>query len=303
MQIIRLSTQSPELRAHLTEVWEASVRSTHHFLSDDDIRFFKPQVRDTYLAQTDVYGIMEEAAGKAMAFIGLGKDKIEMLFVHPDQQGKGLGTALINFAVRTKGVHKVDVNEQNSEAHAFYKKTGFVTTSRDEYDPSGRPFPILHMELSPERTRHTEISAIREDRKQYLPLLLTADEQENMIDRYLDRGAMYAMRENGRTVCVCVVTDEGRGVCEIKNIAVDAGFRFQGYGKRMIEFAAEKYGKTHHTMLVGTGETPSTLNFYKKCGFIYSHRIKDFFTDNYDSAIIEDGITLKDMVYLKREIG
>lgn len=303
MQITRLPTQCPELRARLTEVWEAAVRSTHHFLSEDDIRFFKPQVRDTYLAQTDVYGITEEEAGKVMAFIGLDREKIEMLFVHPDQQGKGLGTALVNFAVRTKGVRKVDVNEQNNEAHAFYIKKGFVTTSRDEYDPDGRHFPILHMELLPERARHTEISAVTEDKKQHLPLLLMADEQEDMIYRYLDRGAMYAMRENGKTVCVCVITDEGRGVCEIKNIAVAPGYRFRGHGKRMIEFAAEEYGKTHHTMLVGTGETPSTLNFYKKCGFIYSHRIKDFFTDNYDHAIIEDGITLKDMIYLKREIG
>lgn len=151
MNITKLPTHSAELRSMLTDLWEASVRTTHHFLTEDDISFFRPQIRDIYLPQLNVYGITEEPSGKAKAFIGLSEDKTEMLFVHPDEQGKGLGTELISFAVRTKGVCKVDVNEQNTGAHAFYKKMGFTTTSRDEYDPSGRHFPILHMELTPEK--------------------------------------------------------------------------------------------------------------------------------------------------------
>lgn len=151
MQITKLPTRSTELRSLITDIWEASVRTTHHFLTEDDIKFFRPQVRDIYLPQLDVYGITEWPAGNVRAFIGLSEDKIEMLFVHPDEQGKGLGTELINFAVRTKGIYKVDVNEQNTEAHAFYKSRGFVTTARDEYDPSGRHFPILHMKITPEK--------------------------------------------------------------------------------------------------------------------------------------------------------
>lgn len=150
--------------------------------------------------------------------------------------------------------------------------------------------------------KHTEISIIHENKKQYLPLLLLADEQEDMIDRYIDRGDMYAMSCNGETVCICVVTDEGENVCEIKNIATAPLFQQQGYGRKMIDFVINRYRSTHRTLQVGTGKVPSTSGFYTKCGFVFSHRVKDFFTDNYNKPIIEDGIVLKDMIYFKREI-
>lgn len=149
--------------------------------------------------------------------------------------------------------------------------------------------------------KHTEISIIRENKKQYLPLLLLADEQEDMIDRYIDRGDMYVMAYNGETVCACVVTDEGDNVCEIKNIVTAPRFQRQGYGRKMIDFVISKYHSTHHTLQVGTGEVPSTSSFYTKCGFVFSHRVRNFFTDNYNKTIIEDGIVLKDMIYFKRE--
>ncbi|MCD8091530.1 MAG: GNAT family N-acetyltransferase [Bacteroides sp.] len=140
-----------------------------------------------------------------------------------------------------------------------------------------------------------------DNKKQYLDLLLLADEQESMIDRYLERGEMFVLDDNG-VKAVCVVTDEGNGVCELKNIAVSPDSQRQGYGKRMINYLIDYYSGKYTQMIVGTGDVPSSTGFYRSCGFEYSHRIKNFFTDNYDHPMIEDGILLEDMVYLRRSI-
>ena len=125
------------------------------------------------------------------------------------------------------------------------------------------------------------IREITDNKKQYLFLLLLADEQESMIDRYLERGTMYVLEDEG-IKCECVVTDEGDGILEIKNIATDSDCQRRGYGKIMLEFIAEKYKDRYDILQVGTGDSPLTIPFYEKCGFTYSHRIKNFFTDYYD---------------------
>lgn len=145
------------------------------------------------------------------------------------------------------------------------------------------------------------VTQITDNKKQYLDLLLLADEQESMIDRYLERGGLFVLEDEG-VKAVCVVTDEGDGVCELKNIAVAPGFQRQGYGRRLIAYLGDRYSGKYREMIVGTGEVPGALGFYKSCGFEYSHRIADFFTDNYDHVMVEEGVVLKDMVYLKREL-
>ena len=147
-----------------------------------------------------------------------------------------------------------------------------------------------------------EITQIANHKKQYIELLLLADEQESMIDRYLERGDLFVLDDNG-VKAVCVVTDEGGCVCELKNIAVTPGSQRQGYGKKLITHLLSHYAGKYTRMIVGTGDVPSSVRFYKRCGFEPSHRIENFFTDNYDHPMIEDGILLKDMVYFKREIG
>lgn len=132
-----------------------------------------------------------------------------------------------------------------------------------------------------------------------MELLLLADEQEDMIDRYLERGDMFVL-EDGGVLAECVVTREGDGVYELKNIAVAPDCQRKGYGKQLIEFAFSYYGDCER-MLVGTGDVPSSLGFYHSCGFTESHRVKNFFTDHYDHPMFEDGKQLVDMVYLKRE--
>lgn len=148
---------------------------------------------------------------------------------------------------------------------------------------------------------NSRIIPITQRKKQYLDLLLLADEQESMIDRYLERGEMFALEDNGLKA-VCVVTDEGNGICELKNIAVIPPAQRKGYGKRLINYLMNYYSGKYTEMIVGTGDVPSTTEFYKSCGFAYSHRIVNFFTNNYDHPIIEEGILLKDMIYLKRHI-
>ena len=146
-----------------------------------------------------------------------------------------------------------------------------------------------------------EFLEVVENKKQYLDLLLLADEQEDMIDRYLDRGRMYVL-EDGGVKCACVVTEEEEGVLEIKNIATRPEQQGKGYGKAMLAFIEDRY-KGHYALLqVGTGDSPLTVPFYERCGFVRPHVIPDFFTDNYDHPIYEGGVQLRDMVYLQKRI-
>lgn len=146
-----------------------------------------------------------------------------------------------------------------------------------------------------------EIREVTHDKKRYLALLLLADEQEDMIDRYLQRGVMYVL-DDGGVKGECVVTDEGGGVLELKNIATEPACHGQGYGKALVEFVSERYRDRYELLQVGTGDSPLTVPFYEKCGFVRSHTVKNFFTDNYDHPIFECGVQLVDMVYLRKKL-
>ena len=146
-----------------------------------------------------------------------------------------------------------------------------------------------------------EIRRVETNKKQYLALLLLADEQEDMIDRYLERGSMYVLEDDG-VKAECVVTDEGGGVLELKNIAVEPDFQGKGYGKALVDFLIRTYAGQYMLLQVGTGDSPSTIPFYESCGFCRHHLVKNFFTDHYDHPIYECGVKLVDMVYLRREL-
>ncbi|QND54126.1 acetyltransferase [Phyllobacterium sp. 628] len=129
----------------LVAIWESAVRATHHFLSEDDIQFFLPLVREEALPGMEVW-VAETPSGKRLGFMGLDEAKVEMLFVDPARHGQGTGRRLLDHARTLKGPLSVDVNEQNPDAHGFYLKYGFVQTGHSELDGSGRPFPLIHME-------------------------------------------------------------------------------------------------------------------------------------------------------------
>lgn len=145
-----------------------------------------------------------------------------------------------------------------------------------------------------------DVRKISENKKRYLSLLLLADEQENMVDTYLERGEMFVLDDDGAKA-ECVVTKEADHIYEIKNIAVLPRYQRRGYGEYLVDFVLSYYPDCK-TMVVGTGDVPSTIGFYKRRGFVESHCVKDFFVDNYDHPIFEDGKQLVDMVYLRREI-
>ena len=145
------------------------------------------------------------------------------------------------------------------------------------------------------------IKKIVENKKQFLDLLLLADEQENMIDKYLSGGDLFVLYDDDlKSVCVVVPIDSE--TCELKNIATYEKYQGKGYARALIDFISDFYKKYYKTMLVGTGETPTILSFYKSCGFEKSHRVKNFFTENYDHPIFEGDIQLIDMIYLKKDL-
>lgn len=145
------------------------------------------------------------------------------------------------------------------------------------------------------------IKKIKQNKKDFLDLLLLADEQENMIDKYLERGIMFALYDDDLKG-TCVVTKEADRVYEIKNIATYEKFHGQGYGRKLIEYVFEVFKDDCDVMYVGTGDSPLTIPFYEKCGFVKSHRIRNFFVDNYDKPIFEAGEQLIDMIYLKKNL-
>ena len=146
-----------------------------------------------------------------------------------------------------------------------------------------------------------KIEKVIENKKQFLDLLLLADEQENMIDKYLPSGDLFALYD-GDLKSVCVVAPINRVTCELKNIATYEKYQGKGYGRALINFISDFYKKDYKTMLVGTGETTAILSFYESCGFEKLHRVKNFFTDNYDHPMFDGNIELVDMIYLKKDL-
>jgi putative acetyltransferase len=131
---------------NVVDLWEASVRATHHFLREEDIEYFKPLIFHTYLDAVELRGIRNKDK-KIIGFIGVADQNLEMLFIHPDYRGNSLGKILLKYSIDQLNVSKVDVNEQNEQAIGFYKHCGFETIRRSALDPTGKPYPILHMEL------------------------------------------------------------------------------------------------------------------------------------------------------------
>ena len=146
-----------------------------------------------------------------------------------------------------------------------------------------------------------EIKRIDENKKQFLDLLLLADEQESMIDKYLERGDLFALYD-GDLKSVCVVTPEGGDVCELKNIATYEKWHGHGYGSQLLRHLFCYYKGKFRTMLVGTGDSPWILRFYETNGFQISHRLQNFFVDHYDHPMFDNGIQLVDMVYLSKDL-
>ncbi len=145
-----------------------------------------------------------------------------------------------------------------------------------------------------------EFRQVSENRKDYLDLLLLADEEERMIDRYLARGDMFALFDPDARA-VCVVTKEGEGEYEIRNLAVAQAHQRRGYGSAMIAFLFDHYRGRCLRMTAGTGDSPMTIPFYQSCGFHEAYRVKNYMLDHYDRPIYENGRQLFDQVVFRKE--
>ena len=143
MTIEKIDHLTDSLKDELIDVWEKSVKSSHHFLAEEDLDYYRSRIRDIYFDAVDVYVIRNP---NVVAFMGLSEDMVEMLFVLPSEKGKGYGSALLNYAFEEKHIRKIDVNEQNTEAYKFYTNRGYHAIAKDEVDAEGKPYPIIHLE-------------------------------------------------------------------------------------------------------------------------------------------------------------
>jgi len=130
----------------LADVWEASVKATHDFLTEQDVLSLRSKVLNDYLAAVTLRAYKDEQ-GSLQGFVGVSNGKVEMLFISPEYRGLGIGKLLLNYAINHLGATELDVNEQNHLAIAFYKHMGFKVIGRSLVDSLGNPFPLLHMKL------------------------------------------------------------------------------------------------------------------------------------------------------------
>ena len=145
-EITEITHRTPQLMEQLLEVWERSVRATHLFLSPEEISEIKPYVPQA-LREVPHLIVAWRGDGTPAGFLGIDGQKLEMLFLAPEERGKGLGRALVQYGAERFGIREVTVNEQNPQARGFYERMGFRVCQRSELDEQGRPYPILTMRL------------------------------------------------------------------------------------------------------------------------------------------------------------
>ena len=145
------------------------------------------------------------------------------------------------------------------------------------------------------------ISEVSDNPKRFLDLLLIGDEQESLLDQYIQTGTMFVLSGPEVRAC-CVVTDAGNDVLEIRNISVYPRFQRMGYGRLMIQFLEERYRSRFHRLRAGTGDSPLTVPFYQRLGFHVVSRIPNYFPEHYDHPIREGGTLLTDLIYFEKEL-
>lgn len=146
------------------------------------------------------------------------------------------------------------------------------------------------------------VKEIKENKEKFMDILLIGDEQENMVQKYLNTGLLYALYEDDILKSVCIILPKNSDTIEIKNLATYPKYQNQGCASALLEFIFKKCKEKYSFIILGTGENEKTLNFYRKRGFIEFLRQEDFFIKNYDHPIFEEGVQLKDMIYLRKRL-
>ncbi len=188
----------------------------------------------------------------------------------------------------------ITTDAANKASQRVAEKCGFINFT--DYDNNGTPSKAFRLSLS-----SLVIRKVEDDKQEFMDLLLIGDGSVDMIVRYLEPGSLHVGSMDNKDIAVIVTVENNDGSVEIKNLAVDAAFRRRGIGRKMLEYVEKLY--PDKKIILGTGETPSTLRFYRSCGYRNSHRIPNFFTDNYPNPIVEEDVTLRDMVYLYKDFN
>lgn len=143
MEIKRVFERDEQLISSLVTVWESSIRATHDFFSETNIREIKKYV---FQAIEEIPILVVAVDNKeTLAFMGIAEDKLEMLFITAQRRGQGIGRNLLEIGINDYEITEVCVNEQNTQALAFYEYMGFTIYRRSELDEQGNPFPILFL--------------------------------------------------------------------------------------------------------------------------------------------------------------
>jgi len=145
MNIYEIKERDP-LLTELLRVWEDSVRATHLFLSDQEVKQIKEYVPQA-LKEVEHLILAEDESKEIAGFMGIQEERLEMLFLSPRERGKGIGRQLIQYGIQNYGIREVTVNEQNPQAVGFYEHLGFRTYKRTDLDEEGNPYPLLYMKL------------------------------------------------------------------------------------------------------------------------------------------------------------
>lgn len=263
-------------RQPLLELWERSVRATHHFLSESDILALRPLVADELAAATPDWWLVENE-GRAAGFLGFANDSIEGLFVDPDQQRRGAGTLLVEHAQHLAvGPLRVDVNEQNEAARAFYESRGFAVVGRSPTDGGGRPFPLLHMKRANEPS----------------PKVVTIDDEAEcqdlgafLVDRIYEFNAKATGYFDGRLLGGCIRNDAGEiiagfdgytwgGCCELSHVWVHEQHRARGLGALLLRTAEAEAAARGCVQVVLATHDFQAPGFYERMGYERKYTIE-----------------------------
>ncbi len=147
-----------------------------------------------------------------------------------------------------------------------------------------------------------QIKEIPTNKADYMDILLIGDEDEKMINKYIEQSTLFVLFDNNILTSVCAVITIDKETIEIKNLATYPEYQNMGYASALIDFICNKYKTGFKYLILVTGENNKTLTFYKKRGFQEIHRLKNFFIENYSHPIFEEGKQLKDMIYLKKSL-
>jgi len=146
------------------------------------------------------------------------------------------------------------------------------------------------------------IQKVEEGKEKHINLLLEADPQIELINKYISDGDMYIGILNDEVICEVVVTKVNNDECELKNIATLEKFRGKGYATQIIKYVFEEYKKKYKRIIVGTSE--NMIPFYVLNGFTkYHHTVKNFFIDNYKQKIWDGNLQCIDMYYYYKELS